>query len=66
MPKLLRALAAVLAGNALYFLLLGPRLPEWAWHRPFALDIGLILDFAICLAVYVALGMLVRPGRHSG
>jgi hypothetical protein len=64
--RLLRALAAVLAGNALYFLLLGPRLPGWARHKPFALDAGLIFDFVICVALYFALGPLVRPGRHSG
>jgi len=66
MGKLLRALAAVLLGNALYFLLLGPRLPAWARHEPFALDAGIILDFVICVALYVGLGPLMRPGRHSG
>jgi len=66
MGKLLRALAAVLAGNALYFLLLGPRLPAWARHTPFDLDIGLVFDFVICVALYVALGLLVRTERHSG
>lgn len=65
MPRLLRALAAVLAGNALYFLLLTQHLPGWARHRPFALDAGLLVDFAICVAVYVGLGLLTRPGRHS-
>jgi hypothetical protein len=64
--RLLRALAAVLAGNALYFLLLWSRLPGWARHTPFALDAGLILDLVICSALYFALGLLVRPGRHSG
>jgi hypothetical protein len=63
--RLLRALAAVLAGNALYLLLLLPRLPEWARHRPFAVDPGLLLDFAICLLIYLGLGSLVRAGRHS-
>ncbi len=65
MSRLLRALASVLAGNALYFLLLAPRLPEWAQHRPFAVDPGLLLDFAICLVIYLSLGLLVRSGRHS-
>ena len=65
MPRLLRALASVLAGNALYFLLLAPRLPEWAQHRPFAVDPGLLLDFAICLVIYLSLGLLMRSGRHS-
>jgi hypothetical protein len=43
-----------------------PHLPQWARHAPFTLDIGLIVDFVICVALYVALGWLVRPGRHSG
>jgi hypothetical protein len=62
--RLLRALAAVLSGNAVYFLVLAPRMPEWARHRPFALDLGLLLDFLVCTGIYVALG-LIRPGRHS-
>lgn len=66
MGRLLRALAAVLLGNAIFFLVLGPRLPAWVRHEPFALDAGLALDFVICVALYVALGLLVRPGRHSG
>ncbi len=66
LPRLLRALAAVLAGNVLYFLLLAPSLPKWALHRPFALDPGLLLDFAICLAIYLVLGFLMRRGRQSG
>jgi hypothetical protein len=63
--RLLRALAAVLAGNALYLLLLAPHLPEWARHRPFALDPGLLVDFAICLVIYLGLGLLGRSGRYS-
>jgi hypothetical protein len=56
----LRALAAVLAGNALYFLLLAPRLPEWAVHRPFRADPGLLLDFLLCSAIYLGLGRWMR------
>jgi hypothetical protein len=55
----------VLAGNALYFQLFAPRLPKWAQHRPFAVDAGLLFDFAICLVIYLGLGFLVRSGRHS-
>ncbi len=63
---MLRGLAAVLAGNALYFVLLVPRLPAWARHRPFRVDPGLALDFLICLAFYLALGLLGRPRRGAG
>ncbi|HVN76390.1 MAG TPA: hypothetical protein VMT19_08745 [Thermoanaerobaculaceae bacterium] len=60
--RLLRALAAVLLGNALYFVAAWPCLPEGLRHREFALDGGLALDFALCAAVYLALGVLLR--RH--
>jgi len=54
------ALAAVLAGNAVYFLLLAPALPP-AWrHEPLALDRGLALDFLLCLGLYVAVRALRR------
>lgn len=56
----LRALAAVVAGNALYFLLVDSALPVTLLHRPFAIDAGLGLDFLICLAVFLAIGGL--PG----
>ena len=65
MAKYLLALAAVLAGNAIYFLLLAPRLPRWARHTPFALDLGLLIDLAVCLGIYAGLGLLLRRGRHS-
>jgi hypothetical protein len=58
------ALAAVVAGNALYFILLVPALPARLRHRPFALDAGLGLDFVICLALYLGLGRLNRTGRR--
>ncbi|HUK12697.1 MAG TPA: hypothetical protein VLW17_05285 [Thermoanaerobaculaceae bacterium] len=51
-----RALVAVLAGNAIYFALLFRHLPDWLRHRPFALDTGLLFDFVICLAIFLALG----------
>jgi len=66
MVKPLRALAAVLAGNALYFLLLTPELPAWARHQPFTLDAGLLVDFLVCLAVYLGLGALGRRRGQSG
>jgi hypothetical protein len=56
----------VLAGNALYFLLLAPRLPRWAVHKPFEADVGLLADFLICLAIYVGLGRFMRRGGDKG
>jgi len=45
------ALVAVLAGNAAYFLLLR-FLPSRARHVPFQIDLGMLLDFAFCLAAF--------------
>jgi hypothetical protein len=64
----LHALAAVLAGNAVYFLLL-PHLPTAIRHVTLHVDLGLIVDFWFCL---VALGIIktvawwrreANPGR---
>lgn len=68
MPSLLRVrqwaltLIAVLGGNALYFWALAPALPARWTHAPFQLDPGLLLDFACCLGVYLALRAASR--RH--
>jgi hypothetical protein len=43
----------VLAGNAIYFLLM-PHLPAVARHTLFKEDLGLLIDFAICSAIFVA------------
>ena len=61
--QLLRAAAAVLAGNAVYFVLLLRRLPAWLRHHPFTLDAGLALDFLICVAIFLALRLL--PGSRK-
>jgi hypothetical protein len=49
--NLLDALAAVLAGNAIYYLLM-PHLPAVARHRLFREDWGLLVDFAICTVIF--------------
>jgi len=46
-------LLAILLGNLIY-LLLAPRLPGPLQHRAFQIDLGLAVDFALCLAVYAA------------
>ncbi len=48
----LHSLAAVLAGNAAYFLL-APHLPAIARHAPAHIDFGLIVDFAFCVVALV-------------
>jgi hypothetical protein len=49
----LDALLAVLAGNAIYFLLM-PHLPVVARHGFFKEDWGLLVDLGVCAAIFVA------------
>jgi hypothetical protein len=60
MKNFLDALLAVLAGNAIYFLLM-PHLPRAARHSLFKEDWGLLLDFAICTVIFAA----VKYARRS-
>jgi hypothetical protein len=55
-------LAAILAGNAIYFLVLFPSLPPALQHRPFVFDVGLALDFFLCVTVY---GVIRMGSRHA-
>jgi hypothetical protein len=56
------ALAAVLAGNAVYFLL-ARYLPLGVRHQAFRIDLGMVVDFLICV---IALGMIKAiAGRKS-
>ena len=59
MKNFLDALVAVLAGNAIYYLLM-PHLPFVARHRLFAEDWGLVVDFAICSLVFAAVKFVRR------
>lgn len=53
MKNFLNALVAVLAGNAIYYLLM-PHLPTVARHTLFKEDWGLLVDFAICTVILAA------------
>ena len=55
----LQALLAIILGNVVYFVLV-PSLPPAARHRPFQLDLGMILDFWFCLVAYG----LIRTARR--
>ena len=66
MRRYVRALAAVLGGNAIYFVALENRLPAWVRHRPFHPDFGLLLDFLICVGLYLLLGRLDRAAAGPG
>jgi hypothetical protein len=56
--NLIQALCAIILGNVAYFLL-APSLPL-PRHRPFQLDVGLLIDFWFCI---VAFG-LIRTARR--
>lgn len=63
MSRFWRALIAVLAGNAVYFLVLYRRLPPGARHQPNQLDWGLVVDFWVCLVCWGLLEMILRRLR---
>lgn len=50
--NLLEAMIAVIAGNAIYFLVLWSHLPEHAHHQVYRLDVGLLVDFWVCAACF--------------
>ncbi len=62
MKNFLDALVAVLAGNALYYLLM-PHLPDVARHGLFREDWGLLVDFAICFLIFVVVKYIRRNER---
>ena len=53
MKNAIDRLVAVLAGNAIYFLLM-PHLPAVARHSLFKEDWGLLVDFAMCTVIFAA------------
>jgi hypothetical protein len=56
--NLVQALAAVILGNVAYFLL-APSFPPMAQHHPFRIDLGMLVDFWLCLVAYG----LIRTAR---
>jgi hypothetical protein len=59
-----QSLIAVLAGNAVYFLLI-PHLPPAARHVPQRLDLGVFVDLWLCLVVLGIVKALARSKRKS-
>ncbi len=57
-----QSLIAVVIGNAIYFLLM-PELPRLARHTTFRFDMGLVVDFWICLVIYGFLEFINRLRR---
>ena len=56
--NLIQALCAIILGNVAYFLL-APSLPLPP-HRPFQIDVVLVVDFLFCLVAYG----LIRTARR--
>lgn len=54
-----QSLIAVVVGNAIYFLLM-PKMPRLARHTTFKFDLGLVVDFWICLVIYGLLELFKR------
>jgi hypothetical protein len=65
MRNFLDALVAVLAGNAIYFLLM-PHLPTAIRHRLFKEDLGLLVDFLVCTVIFVAVKYWRRDEGEEG
>jgi hypothetical protein len=63
LSNLLKALIAVVAGNAIYFLLIMPLLPPAGRHGIARVDLGLVIDFWVCLVVFGVVELVVRKRR---
>ena len=64
--KWFKYLIAIVLGNGLYFAL-NRYLPPAAQHHPFKVDLGTLVDFWLCLAVYGLLELgafLHKRGRR--
>jgi hypothetical protein len=64
MANFVQSLIAVLAGNAIYFLLM-PHLPPAARHVPHRLDLGVFVDLWLCLVILGIVKTLARWKRDS-
>jgi hypothetical protein len=59
-----QALAAVVLGNVIYFLL-EKYLPVGARHVPFKIDVGMVVDFWFCLVVFGIIKTIAGRKRES-
>jgi hypothetical protein len=63
--RLIKQTIAVIGGNLLYFLVLMPHLPPAGRHRADQLDLGLIVDFWVCVVVYGVIELVDRRRRSN-
>jgi hypothetical protein len=59
----LHGVAAVVIGNLIYYLVLTKHLPAPARHQAGHLDLGLLIDFWLCVAIW---GVLRLAARQRG
>jgi ABC-type uncharacterized transport system permease subunit len=64
--RILKQTVAVVVGNLLYFFVLMPHLPAAGRHRPGLLDLGLIVDFWLCVVIYGMIELLDRRRQRAG
>jgi len=68
-PNFWKSLIAVVAGNLVYFFGAYSVLPVPAQHRPFKIDLGLVVDLWFCLIFYGLIELFLRlrhrPSRDS-
>ncbi len=58
--NLLQSFIAVVVGNAVYFLLLMPALPPAGRHGIDRIDLGLLIDFWVCVVVYGLISLVTH------
>ncbi len=61
--NLIKSLIAVVVGNAIYFLLLMPLLPPAGRHGIGRIDLGLLIDFWVCVLVYGVTEVIAKMRR---
>lgn len=64
--RTLKQFVAVLLGNLVYFFLLLPHLPSAGQHRPDRIDLGLLVDFWLCVVFYGLIELVDRKLRREG
>jgi len=64
--RLLKQTIAIVAGNLLYFFVLMPHLPAAGRHRPDRIDLGLIVDFWVCVVIYGVVELIDRRRPRTG
>jgi hypothetical protein len=63
--RLLKQTIAVVVGNLLYFFILMPHLPTAGRHHPGRLDLGLIVDFWVCVVIYGFVELVDRKLKRT-